>query len=178
MSVQQPNDPIKRIAVIGPESTGKSNLCEWLAEHYHTVWVPEYAREYLSVKQHPYTLNDIVEIYSEQYRREKELIRSANGFIFTDTEAIIARVWCEHVFGVCPDEIKDLITDQPYDLYLLTSPDLPWEPDPLRENPGKGDFFFEWYQRLLKEYGYPFGIVSGQGETRYQCAASILEKVF
>ena len=169
---------ILRVAVIGPESTGKSALCESLAAHYQTVWVPEYAREFLQKSGGSDTLEDIVTIYTEQYKKEKEMISSANNILFTDTEAIIAKVWCEHVFGNCPEPILKLIHDVPYDYYLLTSPDLPWEPDPLRENPGKGDFFFEWYKKLLEEFRLPYGIVDGRGSDRTMKAIGLISKLF
>jgi NadR type nicotinamide-nucleotide adenylyltransferase len=167
---------IFRVAVIGPESTGKSLLCEGLAAHYKTVWVPEFAREYLSKTKGTYALQDIVTIYKEQYSHESELTLHANKLIFTDTEAIIAKVWCEHVYGFCPDEITQLIQQKPYDFYLLTSPDLPWEPDPLRENPGKGEFFFKWYKNILNELKLPYGTVSGIGERRLKNAIHIMEQ--
>lgn len=166
-----------RVAVIGPESTGKSALCEALARHYQSVWVPEYAREYLNEVGWKYSMQDIIRIYNRQYELESEQIPHADKIIFTDTEAIIAKVWCEHVYGMCPDEITELIQHKPYDFYLLTFPDLPWEPDPLRENPGKGEFFFEWYKRLLEEFNLPYGIVSGTGMLRTQNAIKLLENI-
>lgn len=172
------NSNILRVAVIGPESTGKSMLCQSLAEHYQTVWVPEYAREYLQKSGGSYTIEDIVTIYTEQYKKEQDLISSAGNIIFTDTEAIIAKVWCEHVYGSCPEPISRLIHDAPYDFYLLTSPDLPWEPDPLRENPGKGEYFFEWYKKLLEEFRLPYGIVAGRGSERTGRAIRLINNLF
>ena len=86
------NDPstIYRVAVIGPESSGKSNLCEALAAHYQTAWVPEYARDYLKTTGGKYNIQDIIKIYTCQYQMERQQIPSANRVIFTDTEAIIA----------------------------------------------------------------------------------------
>lgn len=166
--------PVKRIAVIGPESSGKSVLCSQLAAHYQTLWVPEHAREYLPTLDRKYRVEDVVHIYMTQFEKEKNSLRHAQQYLFTDTEFIIARVWCENVFGFCPEEIFKLIEKHPYDYYLLTSPDLPWEPDPLRENPGRGAFFFDWYRQLLDEYGYNYGIVSGTGEVRLQNAIDVL----
>lgn len=166
---------VKRIAVIGPESSGKSELCRNLAEHYNTLWIPEYAREYLTLIKRSYTYNDIIEIYKEQFRQEQERITDASGYLFIDTEFIIAKVWCESVFQSSSQYVEDIINNYPYDLYLLTAPDLPWEYDPLRENPGKGDYFFNWYKTLLQQKGLKHEIVSGAGITRIQNAISILE---
>jgi NadR type nicotinamide-nucleotide adenylyltransferase len=167
---------IKRIAVIGPESTGKSELCDALAVHYQTTRVSEYARKYLSELGRSYIIEDIVEIYKTQLQQEQELITSSANFIFTDTEFIIAKVWCEHVFANCPLYIDEMIVRHPYDLYLLTAPDLPWEFDPLRENPGKGEFFFKWYKTILERNQMNFGIVSGTGKRRTESAIEIIEK--
>jgi len=172
------SDLIKRIAVIGPESSGKSELCQKLAALYQTRWVPEFARIYLSNLEHHYTIDDIVKIYETQFQQEQELSVSAVNYIFTDTEFIIAKVWCENSFKKCPGYIDEMIKAHPYDLYLLTAPDLPWVYDPLRENPGKGDFFFKWYVRLLEENNFNYGIVSGTNEQRTGNAVAIIEQQF
>ena len=170
------NDIIKRIAIIGPESSGKSELCRQLAAHYSTNWVPEYARDYLSEIDRPYTLEDIVQIYNTQFEQEQELVSGSATYLFIDTEFLIAKVWCEHVFKTCPPYLEEMIDKYPYDLYLLTAPDLPWEFDPLRENPGKGFFFFKWYEKLLIEKKLPYAVVSGQGNLRTQCAIEIIKR--
>ena len=166
---------IKKIVIVGPESTGKSSLSKQLADHYKTIWVEEYAREYLTAIARSYTFNDIIEIYKEQFRREQELIASSSKYLFIDTEFIIAKVWCESAFQCSSQYVEDMIDNYPYDLYLLTAPDLPWEYDPLRENPGKGDYFFNWYKTLLLQKGLKHAVVSGAGITRIQNAISIME---
>jgi nicotinamide riboside kinase len=96
--------------------------------------------------------------------------------IFTDTEAIISKVWCEHAFGESPQDICNLITGKPYDLYLLTYHDLPWIADKLRENPGKGEYFFNLYKQHLEENNLKYAVISGEGETRFQNAVTAVEK--
>ena len=167
---------VLRVAILGPESSGKSELSRLLAANYKTQWVPEFARMYLSQLDQPYTLEDIVKIYRTQFQQEQELKSIANNFIFTDTEFIIAKVWCENSFNTCPAYIEEMIESFPYDLYLLTAPDLPWEFDPLRENPGKGDFFFNWYQSLLEKNKLNYGVVSGAGALRLSSAIDVMEK--
>lgn len=169
---------IKRIAVLGPESTGKSILTEQLAYHYQTTWIPEYARTYLAEINRPYTPQDIIEIYTKQFALESSEIKNANNYLFTDTEFIIGMVWSEHVFKTTPEYFTKMIAQFPYDLYLLTYPDLPWVYDPLRENPGKGDFFFSWYQRILSENNLNYRIVKGLGSSRLQCAIEIIDQYF
>ena len=106
---------IKRIALIGPESTGKTTLCEQLAIHFHTVWVPEYSRFYNEKLDRPYTLDDIEFCSRKQLEMEDELIQQANQFIFSDTELIVAKTWCDDVFNTCPEWIEIEITKRPQD---------------------------------------------------------------
>ena len=159
-----------RIAVIGPESSGKSSLCEELARHYQTIWIPEYAREYLNNLQRKYTIDDVISIYQKQFENEQLAEHKNRKIIFIDTEFIIAKVWCEHAFGSCPKIIENMIQTHPYDYYLLTSPDLPWVFDPLRENPGKGEYFFDWYKKILEENNFRYDIVSGENDARMKNA--------
>ena len=157
---------IIRIALIGPESTAKSTLSERLAKHYNTVCVQEYSREYLASIDRKYTLDDIVIIAKHQLQRENEASTIANTFIFADTELILSKVWCEDVFKTCPGWISENIIPYKYDFYLLTSPDIPWEEDLVRENPHRRPFFFDWYERELKLINANYTVIKGQGEER------------
>ncbi len=173
MEKNQPH--IIRIALIGPESTSKSTLSEALAKHYNTVWVKEYAREYLSNLIKKYTLDDIVNIAQTQLKQEQKLIEHAKQFIFVDTELIISKVWCEDVFKTCPDWILQNITHYQYDYYLLTYPDLPWKNDPLRENPNRREFFFNWYEKELKTIHANYTIIKGIGQNRLNKSIQAIE---
>lgn len=168
-----------RIALIGPESTAKSTLSENLAKHYKTVWVKEYAREYLMKIQHrKYTADDILKIAQEQLKQEKELVSQAHKFIFVDTELILNKVWSEDVFNNCHEWIQENISKNKYDLYLLTFPDIPWEEDPLRENPNRRVFFFDWYEKELKKINADYTIIKGIDGTRLQNCITEIEKRF
>lgn len=169
---------IKRIAIIGPESSGKSDLCRTLASLFKTNWVSEHAREYLSGINRYYLESDVITIYKEQWEQECRAIIEANDILFIDTEFIIGKVWYEHVYGKSCAYFDNMIMQHPYDFYLLTYPDLPWEADPLRENPGKGLYFFEWYKKILEAHKLPYSIVSGSGENRLQCAVKAINQHF
>jgi len=125
----------KRIAITGPESTGKSMLAENLAIHYRTEWIPEYAREYINNLDRPYNYDDILIIAKEQIKREERMFGKANQFLFCDTGLIVTKIWCEYKYGKCHKWIHDNIENHKYDLYLLADIDLSWQPDPLREHP-------------------------------------------
>jgi NadR type nicotinamide-nucleotide adenylyltransferase len=176
--MEKKNQHIIRVALIGPESTSKSTLSEELAKHYKTVWVQEYARIYLKDLKRTYTLQDILLITQQQFKQEQELLRTANRFIFVDTELIVSKVWCMDVFNTCPDWITDMAANYPYDLYLLTYPDLPWEADPLRENPHRRMYFYNWYERELKKANANYAVITGIGEQRLKNAISAVEKFY
>lgn len=169
---------IKRIAIIGPESSGKSALSQALAAEYKTIWIAEYAREYVSRLNRSYLETDVIAIYREQWEQECRALSNAKNMLFIDTEFIIGKVWYEHVYQKKCDYFDNMIKQYPYDFYLLTYPDLPWEADPLRENPGKGLYFFEWYKNILEEHKLPYSIVSGIGDDRLQCAVKAINQHF
>lgn len=166
---------IIRIALIGPESTAKSTLSEKLAKHYNTVWMQEYSREYLAKINRQYTLDDVLAIAQQQLKKEQELISKANKFLFADTELILSKVWCEDVFKTCPEWISERIVSYKYDLYLLTSPDIPWEEDVVRENPHRREFFFDWYEKELKAIQADYIVIKGKGEERLKNCISAIE---
>lgn len=131
---------IKKVVVVGPESTGKSTLCEQLASHYNTSWVPEYAREYLLTHGVKYSYDDLLIIAQQQVSLEDQYTATlnANGqskLLFVDTDLYVMKVWCEYVFGKCHTWILDQIVLRQYQHYLLCDTDLPWVKDELREYP-------------------------------------------
>jgi len=167
----------KCIAITGPESTGKSWLAEKLATHFGTVWVPEYARQYLSNLQRPYTLADVEHIAQEQFYRNTEAVLR-HDTSFADTEMLVCRVWCEVVFGNVPQSIVNLLNKQHFDYYLLCDVDLEWTPDPLREHPDRRQEIFDRYLKLLNTMELPCGIVRGAGVERLDNALSLLDNFF
>lgn len=169
---------IIKIAITGPESTGKSTLARKLAEHYNTIWVPEYARIYLDQLNRPYKQNDLLEITKGQIRHEKELSSKANKFLFCDTEMTVLKIWSAHKYGSIDPYILSEYNNSSYDLYLLLDVDLPWEFDPQRENPEQGKFFFNWYERELNSKGASFRIISGNSEERVKNACKAVDDLF
>ncbi|MFD2787917.1 AAA family ATPase [Hymenobacter rubripertinctus] len=143
-----------RVALTGPESTGKTTLSRLLAEHYCTSWVPEYARQYLETQGPNYTVHDLEKITRGQLQAEEDAFRQAQRLglpvVFCDTDLLVIKIWSEHAFGYCPDWILRRLEQQQYDLILLLSVDLPWSPDPLREHPNHRQYFFDLYRRELR----------------------------
>ncbi len=160
----------KNVAILGPESTGKSSLAAALAAHFHTLWVPEYARDYLTHKGGKYSIKDVEHIAKEQFRRNEEASKTEKTIWFADTELLVCAIWCRVVFGTTPLSIKRLLENQHFDLYLLCSIDLAWQPDPLREHPHLRRELFELYEQELLKLGWHYVVVSGQGHKRTNLA--------
>jgi nicotinamide riboside kinase len=167
-----------KVAVVGPESTGKSDLCKALAKLYQTAYVPEFARHYLTQKKSPYTLNDILYIHQQQILSETALEQEANTVLFCDTTSIVNKIWLAEKFNTENAEINSDFNAHPYHLYLLCAPDMPWEYDPLRENENDRERLFEIYKNELSIYHKPFEIITGLGNVRLNNAKNILEKYF
>ncbi|MFZ4521816.1 MAG: AAA family ATPase [Bacteroidales bacterium] len=168
---------ILKIAITGPESTGKSMLAEQLAAHYKTVWVPEYAREYLEVLGKPYEEHDILLIAQGQAAAETGMLMKATKYLFCDTELLVTKIWSDVRYGRCDPWILENVDSNRYDLYLLCDIDLPWQYDPLREHPDQRQYLFDLYYNELKGREFPFAVVRGTGPDRLKCALSIIENI-
>lgn len=171
---------IRRIVILGPESTGKSTLCQQLAAHYNTLWVPEYAREHLQKHGMAYTYTDLLTIARNQLILEDELAASAPGLIFVDTDMYVMKIWCEFVFGKCHQWILDRIAERKYALYLLCNIDLTWYPDPLREYPElePRKKLFHIYKDNMMNQHVPWKIISGSNEERFRKAVDAVNRLF
>ncbi|MFZ9660326.1 MAG: AAA family ATPase [Chitinophagaceae bacterium] len=130
---------MKKIVIIGPESTGKSTICKELAKHFDTLWCPEFAREYLMQHGTNYNYTDLLTIAKGQIELEdtytKKCTEQNKNLLFIDTDMYVMKVWSEFVFSACHHFILDQIVARKYDLYLLCNTDLPWTKDELREYP-------------------------------------------
>lgn len=158
---------MKKVAFIGPESTAKSTLCSSLALHYNTVWVPEYAREYISALNRPYEMNDVLHCIRIQIEENKKAELHSVKIFFSDNEAINGMVWLLDKYGSCPEWITDEINNNPFDLYLLTYPDIDFIADKVRENGDRRQFFYEWYKRELDSRRLNYKIIRGKDNVRY-----------
>lgn len=164
-----------KIVVIGPESTGKSTLCEDLAKHFCVAFVPEYAREYLKQKGTNYELKDVENIAKGQLRLEDEHTEKLQ---ILDTNLYVHKVWLEEKYNTRIDWIEQEIFERKYDHYLLCNIDLPWQTDPLREHPSLIDRqrLFNRYYELLLQDGTPFSLISGNREERFNLALQLVQK--
>jgi NadR type nicotinamide-nucleotide adenylyltransferase len=170
---------LKKIVVLGPESTGKSSLCEALAKHYNTNWCPEYARQYLSENGTDYSYENLLTIAKGQLNNEDEYVQKTKDLLIIDTDMYVMKVWCEYVFNNCHPFILEKINERKYDAYLLCDIDLPWTADEMREYPKEEPRkeLFTIYKEMLMNQKTPWGIVSGTGVERTQNAIALIAKL-
>jgi NadR type nicotinamide-nucleotide adenylyltransferase len=179
---------LKKIVIIGPESTGKSTLCQNLASHYKTEWVKEYAREYLLKNGTGYTFENLLDVAKGQLAGEqftvdswqlanKQQIANSKQSIFIDTDMYVMKVWCEFVFEKCHHWILNQITERKYDLYLLCNIDAPWVKDELREYPDLAtrEKLYHHYKDIMINQNVPWVDVSGNYEERLQKAIAAVD---
>ncbi|HMC96451.1 MAG TPA: ATP-binding protein [Flavobacteriales bacterium] len=167
---------MRRIVITGPESSGKTTLALGLAHALHGSYVIEVAREYLDALGRPYEEKDLLAIAREQLEREEVIARDTDtgGLLVCDTDLITIRIWSEEKYGRCDPWIIEQTVRRPYDLWLLCSPDMPWEPDPLRENPDDRDRLFDVYERTLRALGKPYRVMIGDPATRLREATNAM----
>jgi NadR type nicotinamide-nucleotide adenylyltransferase len=169
-------DQVKWIIISGPESTGKTELAKNLATRLNTLWVPEYAREYIENLNRPYSYDDIEHIARHQLAQERIYVaKLSSGLLIFDTWFIITKVWFDVVFGHCPDWIITHIQSTRIDLFLVCSNDLPWIPDLVRENGGKKrEQLFQIYCNEISSFGFKYEIIKGTGSMRVENAITAL----
>jgi len=194
---------LKKIVIIGPESTGKSTLCKQLAEHYKTLWCPEYAREYLLKHGMNYTFEDLLTIAKGQLALENEYVEKVrktesqkdrkivsgrsshspltthHSLLFIDTDMYVMKVWCEFVFEKCHRFILDQIIERKYDLYLLCNIDLPWVKDELREYPdleSRQRLYFIYKDTMINQ-SVPWVDINGDYDERLAKAITSIDSL-
>lgn len=184
-------EQVKKIVVIGPESTGKSTLCSLLAQHYNATWCPEYAREYLLAHGTNYTFEDLLTIAKGQLALEESYKlkaiadwtargkKTAAPLLFVDTDMYVMKVWCEYVFGKCHQFIIDKIVESTTDLYLLCNIDLPWVKDELREYPDlkSREELYHIYRDILINQNVPWITIAGNYSERSNLALQAIDKM-
>ena len=165
----------KKIVLTGPESVGKSTLTKQLADHFKMPFIDEIARTYIENLNRPYTKNDVLEIAKMQIEAEQNIIKQKPELVFIDTDLIITKIWLLHVYNDYPAWIDKELKLNPAFLHLLCYYDLPWQFDPVRENPEIRPYLFEKYQEEIEKLNLKSGIVKGVGETRFLNAVKIVQ---
>jgi NadR type nicotinamide-nucleotide adenylyltransferase len=169
---------VKRFAIVGPESTGKTDLCVFLAERFATLWVPEYGREYARIKKDTghagqWTTDEFYHIAREQERRENEFARRANRVLFCDTDVFSARIWHERYVGSGVDVWP---VAPPPVLYLIPYPDVPFVADDIRDSEHLRYWMYERFVDSFERLGYRYEVLRGTNEERREQAVAAVER--
>jgi len=166
-------DPL-RIVLTGAESSGKSTLAQQLGERAHLPFALEYARLYLEDHGPDYELETLLTMSREHRAYQKECVPDDAPIGLFDTDLINYKIWAEEVFGACPAEIQEALEQEENHIYLLCAPDLPWEPDPLRENPTDRERLFQRHLAEIKALGRPYKVIRGLDDARLARAETAL----
>lgn len=171
---------VKRVAVFGPESTGKTRLAETLARHFDVAWVSEYAREFWD-REGVIGLEDMVPIAREQWRREDEAAAKAERLLICDTDALTTMLWSDLLYGTCPEELRRGAEKRAkdYALYLLLDVDVPFAPDPARcfPEPEDRERCARIWRGALERRGLPFVVIRGDWRDRERAAIAAVERL-
>jgi len=178
---QQPANCIK-VVLFGPESTGKTTLSMQLARHYNSVWVPEYAREYLqnkwNIEQVICEPKDLLPIAEGQMDLENKQAQKTDTVLICDTDLLETKVYSEaYYLGYCDPILEKYAIENTYDLYFLTYIDTPWEPDDLRDKPDHRDTMFKAFENALIENDRPYVLLKGNKKERLETAIKYIDKL-
>ena len=180
-NLKQKQSAIVKIALFGPESTGKTTLAKQLAAHYDTVWTPEFARDYLQLKwdkeQKICDVDDVLPIAYGQVALENKMLAVANKYLFCDTNLLVTKVFSDMYYNYCDPLLEKAAQEHEYDLFFLTDIDVPWENDDLRDKPDGREGVFEIFKHSLISNKKPFITLSGNKDLRLNKAASIIEEL-
>ena len=178
---QQPSNCIK-IVLFGPESTGKTTLSKHLARYYNSIWVPEYAREYLqnqwNEERKTCEPEDLLPIAEGQMRLENKLSQKTNTVLICDTDLLETKVYSEVYYtGTCDPFLEKSALENTYDLYFLTYIDTPWEADDLRDKPHERERMFKAFEEALIKYNRPYVLLKGSKKERLELAVKHIDKL-
>ncbi len=157
---------MKKIVVTGPESSGKTTLVKDIEAKVDLHAVPEYARIYIDALDRPYVKEDLEKIAIGQLELERSLRIKNHKILLFDTDLLTLKIWSEYKYGCCISYITEQLNKNLPDLYLLTSPDIPWEPDPQRENPVDRKELFEIYKQEIIRLKVPYEVIKGDPTER------------
>ena len=157
-----------KIIISGPESSGKTSLCKSLSKHFNIPFNEEFSREYLNNQKGKYTKSDLIEVAKGQLLKEQ----INRDVLICDTDLITIKIWSEYKYGDCDNWIIEQIEKQKTEkrFYFLCKPDIPWETDPLRENPEERGEIFEIYKKELDRLSHNYFILEGEDRLKKSLA--------
>ena len=179
---KQQNSNCIKVVLFGPESTGKTTLSRQLARHYNSVWVPEYAREYLQDKwnneRKTCEPEDLLPIAEGQMRLENKLAQKTDSVLICDTDLLETKVYSEaYYLGSCDPILEKYALENTYDLYFLTYIDTPWEADDLRDKPEQRIEMFKAFENELIKNKKPYVLLKGSKEARLKTVINHIDNL-
>ena len=178
-NLKQLQSEIIKIALYGPESTGKTTLANQLAEEFNTIWIPEFARDYLQEKwyskQEVCSQNDLLPIAVRQTKLENDGLHKANKFLFCDTNLMVTKVFSDMYYNSCDPILEKAAKKHKYDLFFLTDIDVPWEKDDLRDKKEDRETTLAIFEKALIDYKKPYIKLFGNKEERFEKAIKIVK---
>ena len=178
---KQTQTSIIKIAMYGPESTGKTTLSKQLAAHYNDEWVHEFARNFLQEKwdknKEICTEEDLISIAKGQVKIENEAVLKAKKILFCDTNILVTKVFSDIYFNRCEKNIIQAAKEHQYDLIFLTNIDVPWKADDLRDGPQNRENIFEIFKNEIIANGNPYIILEGDVISRFEKAVQIIDEL-
>ena len=181
--LKQQSSNCLKVVLFGPESTGKTTLSKQLSRHYNSIWVPEYAREYLQNKwnneRKTCTADDLLPIAEGQMKLENELAQKTNSVLICDTDLLETKVYSEAYYAKsCDPILNKFALENTYDLYFLTYIDTPWTADDLRDKPHERERMFNTFKNALIEHERPYVLLKGSKKERLETAIKHIDKLF
>lgn len=180
LNLIQKRQDIKRIVLLGPESTGKTTLAKDLAKHFSTTWVEEYLRDFalekLKSQDKDIKISDNLHIVTEQLKLENQAVKDAKELLICDTNFVETMFYSYLYFGKINDFFSLCLKNLSYDLYLLTNIDLAWQADEVRDKPNDRQKHYDYFKALLQNLALPFVEISGVKEERVKKAIYEIEK--
>lgn len=162
------SEPIKRVCLLGGESTGKTTLARALAGAYDTVWNPEFGRPYTEIGRDPdapWTSAEFTTIARLQCWYEDCLAGSARAVLFCDTDAFTTKLFHQVYLGEPTVAFEDLVARN-YDLFLVCGLDVPWRHDGIREFDDQREWMHTRYLERVSGSGSPWLHLEGSHESR------------
>lgn len=166
-----------RIVITGPESSGKSTLTRHLGATFDLPFALEYARDHLEEHGPEYSYEQLCAMARRHLAYQQKHVPPQTPVGLFDTDLINYKIWFEEVFGRCPESIIAGIRNESQHAYLLCAPDLPWEPDPLRENPNDRQRLFDRHLAEITRLRRPVEIIQGTGQPRQAAAEAALKQL-
>ncbi len=168
---------MRKIVLIGPESTGKTTLANQLAKHYEVPLVEEFARNFIDALNQPYQKADLLKIAKGQLKNEDIIVRKSPNLLICDTDLIVIKIWSTVKYKSVDNWILTEIQSRHYDLYLLCGTDIPWEFDEQREHPEFREELYQLYLNELINYNKNFAELTGNQIIRFEKAVELIDKL-